>query len=137
MIDHDTLLADLADAGVALTSTGDHITAGEARRLACQAGILPHVMGGRSVVLDQGRKKRLHDDNQRAAIHLIHPTCTEVDCDIPAAWTEIHHPIPWSRGGRTDLTGIPLCILHHHRAHDPGWITHHQPNGITTFTRRQ
>ena len=33
-------------AGIAATSTGDRITAGQARRLACQAGILPAVMGG-------------------------------------------------------------------------------------------
>ncbi len=32
--------------GVATTSTGERITAGQARRLACQAGILPAVLGG-------------------------------------------------------------------------------------------
>ena len=136
-IDHDTLLGDLADAGVAVTSTGDRITAGEARRLACQAGILPHVMGGKSAVLDQGRKKRLHDDNQRAAIHLVFDTCASVDCDIPVAWTEIHHPTPWSEGGSTDLTGVPLCPFHHPRAHRPHWRTQYHPNGDVSFTRRQ
>jgi hypothetical protein len=39
-IDHPTLLADLHTAGVALTSAGDPITAGQARRPACQAAIL-------------------------------------------------------------------------------------------------
>ena len=136
-IDYDKLLAALGAAGIALTGTGDRITADEARRLACQAGILPHVMSGKSVVLDQGRKKRLHDEHQRAAIHLVHDTCAEVDCEIPAAWTEIHHPTPWSQGGTTGLDGVPLCPFHHHRAHDPGWTAHHEPNGPTTFHRRQ
>jgi hypothetical protein len=136
-IDLHTLLANLAKAGVALTSTGDKITAGQARRLACQAGILPHVMSGKSVVLDQGRKKRFHDDNQRAAIYLHHDTCAEAECDIPAAWTEIHHPIPWSEGGHTDLSGVPLCPFHHHRAHHPGWAVTYHPDGTTTFHRRQ
>ena len=46
--------------------------------------------------------------------------------------------VPWSEGGNTDLDdGKLLCPFHHHRAHDPGWITHHHPNGSTTFTRRQ
>ncbi len=37
LIDHDTLLADLTAAGIAQTSTGEKMTAGQARRLACQA----------------------------------------------------------------------------------------------------
>ena len=59
LIDHDTLVADLTAAGIALTSTGDKITAGQTRRLACQAGILPAVLGGESEVLDLGRAARL------------------------------------------------------------------------------
>ena len=43
VLDHDTLVSGL---GVATTSTGDRITAGQARRLACQAGIIPVVLGG-------------------------------------------------------------------------------------------
>jgi hypothetical protein len=39
IIDLDTLLADLDQAGLAVTGTGQRITAGEARRLACNAGI--------------------------------------------------------------------------------------------------
>ena len=42
-IAYETLLAEL---GVATTSTGERITAGQARRLGCQAGILPAVLGG-------------------------------------------------------------------------------------------
>ena len=138
VIDYDTLLEDLGRAGVAVTSTGDRISADEARRMACQAGIIPFVMSGRSVILDQGRRKRLFDHHQRAALSLLYPECTEVDCSIPAAWTEAHHKLPWARGGRTDLdSGTLLCPFHHHRAHDPGWITRHHPNGTTTFTRRQ
>ena len=138
VIDYGTLLEDLGRAGVAVTSTGDRISADEARRMACQAGIIPFVMSGRSVILDQGRRKRLFDHHQRAALNLRFQECTEVDCSIPAAWTEAHHKLPWARGGRTDLDdGTLLCPFHHHRAHDPGWITRHHPNGSTTFTRRQ
>ena len=36
-----TLLADLGTAGVAVTSTGDKMSADQARRLACTAGIMP------------------------------------------------------------------------------------------------
>ena len=65
-------------------------------------------------------------------------TCTELACTMPAAYCEAHHPHPWSDGGHTNLDhGKLLCPFHHHRAHDPGWITHHHPNGSTSFTRRQ
>jgi hypothetical protein len=133
-IDLDTLLKR---AGFATTSTGDRITADEARRMACNAGIIPFVMGGRSVIHDQGRKRRLFADSIRVALNLLYPECTTVDCSIPAAWCEAHHKVPWAKGGKTRLEdGTLLCPFHHHRAHDPGWITHHHANGSTSFTRR-
>ena len=45
----------------ALLDTGDRITADEARQLACEAAIIPMVLGGKSKILDLGRKKRLYD----------------------------------------------------------------------------
>ena len=138
-IDLATLLRELGDVGVATTSTGDRITADQARRMACTAGILPFVMGGKSVIHDQGRAKRLFSDALRVALNLLFPECTSVGCSIAAAWCEAHHKVPWSRGGKTRLEdGTLLCPFHHHRAaHDPGWITCHHPNGTTTFTRRE
>lgn len=137
VVDWVTLRCDVGDAGVATTSTGDTMTAGEARRMACQAGIMPFVMSGKSVIHDQGRAKRLFSDGLRAALNLLHPECAAEGCDIPATWCEAHHKTPWSQGGKTRLEdGTLLCPFHHHRAHDPGWTTFHHPNGTTTFHRR-
>ena len=125
-------------AGIATTSTGDRVTAGQARRLACQAGILPVVLGRDSEILDLGRTARLFTPAQRKALNLRDQTCTEVGCTMPAAFCEAHHVVPWHRGGQTNLDdGKLLCPFHHHRAHDPGWLAHHHPNGTTSFTRRQ
>ena len=41
--------------GVARLGTGEPITAGEARRLACTAALVPAVLGSKSEVLDLGR----------------------------------------------------------------------------------
>ena len=38
-----------------------------ARKLACEAGIIPAVLGGKSQVLDLGRKRRFHSEAQRIA----------------------------------------------------------------------
>ena len=133
-LDHDTLISGL---GVATTSTGDRITAGQARRLACQAGIIPVVLGANSEILDVGRMRPLVTDAIRKALNLRDQTCTTLDCTMPAEFCEAHHIFPWSQGGKTSLQDCKLlCPFHHHRAHDPGWITHHQPNGKTSYTRR-
>ena len=134
-LDLDTLLTGL---GAATTSTGDRITAEQARRLACQARIIPVVLGRKGEVLDLGRSARLFSPAQRKAMAIRDRECTTDGCSIPAAWCEAHHwKQPWSQGGRTDLAdGKLLCSFHHHRAHDPAWLTHHHANGSTTFHRR-
>ena len=140
-IDHDALRADLAAAdftGTARTSTGHRITAGQARRLACQAQILPAVLGTESEILDLGRESRLFKPHQRKALNARDQECTTRGCTMPAAFCEAHHKVPWAQGGSTDLDdGILLCPFHHHRAHDPAWNIQYHPDGTTTFTRRQ
>ena len=118
-----TRLSDLQDetTAVATTPTGHTLTAGEARRAACGAGIIPAVLGGDSQPIDLGRQNRFFTTTQRAALALTYDTCAAHGCDIPFAWTETHHLHAWRDGGRTDLTNaVPLCG-HHHRALDRGY----------------
>ena len=136
ILDLDQLISGL---GVADTSTGDRLTAEHARRLACQARMIPVVLGRKGEILDLGRSARLFSATQRKAMAVRDKQCTADGCSVPAAWCEAHHARqPWSRGGRTDLAdGKLLCSFHHHRAHDAAWQTHHHPNGSTSFVRRQ
>ncbi|MDX6359266.1 MAG: hypothetical protein QOH37_2320, partial [Nocardioidaceae bacterium] len=110
-IDLDTLRSGL---GLGETSTGEFITAGEARRLACTASIVPVVLGGAGETLDLGRARRLFSPAQRKALAIRDRCCRAEGCDIPAAWCEAHHAhSPWSQGGRTDLAhGLLLCSFH-------------------------
>src|SRR4051812_40178968 len=102
----------------ALLDTGEKITAATARRLACEAGLIPAVLGGTSEVLDLGRTRRFHTKAQRTAIGIRDKGCTEPGCDWPPAMCHVHHDIPWSRGGPTDLDhGRLLCPKHHTRFH--------------------
>jgi hypothetical protein len=133
-VDEEVLRSRLAAAGL---DTGDKISAGEARRLACGAGIMPAVLGGRSEVLDLGRSKRLFSDQQRVAIGINHETCAADGCERPFAWCELHHRRPWGRLGPTDLAeGIPLCSFHHRRIHDDGFLHRRLPDGSLRFSRR-
>ncbi|MGY2703009.1 hypothetical protein ACVW2K_002593 [Nocardioides sp. HB32] len=112
----DSLLGKLEQA--ALLDTGEKITPATARRLACEAGIIPAVLGGPSEVLDLGRTRRFHTKAQRIAIGIRDQHCTEPGCDWPPAMCHVHHDIPWSRGGPTDLEhGRLLCPRHHTRFH--------------------
>jgi len=131
----DALLTGL---GVAGLDTGIAITAGEARRMACGAGLIPAVLDGQSKPLDLGRSRRLHSRAQRRALSLLHESCAVAGCRRPFAWCEIHHQrLSWSRGGPTDLdNGLPLCGHHHRRAHDTRFDLRRRPDGEWAFHRR-
>ena len=121
-IDHDRLKDAV---GAAHLDTGEDLSASETRRLACNAGIVPAVLGGRSVPLDLGRQERFFTEAQRVALATTYDTCAADGCDRPYAWSELHHEDPWSQGGRTDLAkAVPLCGHHHRRAHDPRYSHH-------------
>jgi hypothetical protein len=124
--------------GSARVDTGTHLSAGEARRLACAAGIIPAVLGTASLPLDLGRETRLHTASQARALSAVHDTCAAEGCERPFAWCDVHHPHPWSQGGRTDLgNAVPLCGWHHHRVHDSRFDHRYLPDGQVRFTRRR
>lgn len=115
-VPYEHLLDGLASARL---DAGVRVSAGQARRLACEAGIIPAVLGSRSEVLDLGRQVRLHTPAQRRALSIRYDTCAIEGCERPFSWCEVHHPHAWSQGGTTDLANaLPLCAHHHRRAHD-------------------
>jgi hypothetical protein len=75
----DSLITGL---GVATLDSGGRISAGEARRLACGAGLVPAVLGSRSEVLDLGRTSRLFKLPQRRVMGLRDGGCTAEDCGM-------------------------------------------------------
>ncbi len=71
----ESLMADLATAGLIdgdLTA-GDNMSATAARRLACNASIIPVVLGGKGEILDLGRTRRLFSPAQRKALPAARP----------------------------------------------------------------
>ncbi len=111
------------DLGEATTDTGTPVSPAQARRLACNAGLIPVVLDGDSAILDLGMTRRLFDRNQRYALAVRDQGCIWPGCDRPVAWTEAHHIVPWSAGGPTDLSnGCLICPFHHHLVHSSaGW----------------
>lgn len=103
----------------ATLSTGTRMSAGEARRWACNADLIPQVFGGASLPLDLGRSRRLFSKSQRLAVANRDGGCAFPNCGSPPEWCEGHHwRQPWSRGGTTDLADLaPLCSSDHRRVH--------------------
>ena len=129
----DTLMGGLKAAHL---DTGEPISPGQARLLACESRIIPTVLGGKSEVLDLGRAKRFASEAQRIAKLIETGNRCEIDgCDRPAG--HVHHTKHWADGGRTDLKDlIGICPWHHTRAHDQTYTMTKLPTGRYTFHRR-
>ena len=133
----EQLTEALDAAGVCTLDTGGRISAAEARRLACGAGIIPAVLGGKSQILDVGRKRRFHSEAQRIAMGLRDRGCTAQGCDRPPSMCHAHHDIAYSEGGPTDVEhGRLLCGHHHRRIHDRHYRIERHPGGTVSFHRR-
>lgn len=121
-VDLATLTGSLTSRGVATTQHGVDLPAETIRRLACNADIVPVVLGGESVPLDVGRSKRLATVHQRRALGAVHSTCAIDGCEVAFKHCEPHHIDYWENGGATSLDNlVPLCSRHHHAAHEGGW----------------
>ncbi|MET4136848.1 DUF222 domain-containing protein [Pseudarthrobacter sp. PvP090] len=98
------------------------ITAATVRKIACDADIIPVVLGGQGRILDIGRASRVFPPHVRKAITARDGGCAFPQCTIPAPWCEAHHISYWSRGGSTGAgNGTLLCSHHHHLVHKEQW----------------
>lgn len=110
------------------------ITASSARRIACDATIVPVVLGSRSEPLDVGRASYVVPQPMRRALAVRDGGCAFPGCDRPPGWTQAHHITHWAHGGPTKIENLVLLCGHHHRTiHHDDWevrINHGQPEFI-------
>ena len=115
----DTLQSDV---GVGAVAGGPQLTAGALRRLACDANIIPAVLGTRSEPLDLGRQTRITSYTIRAAVILRDGGCLFPGCQAPPSWCQCHHRRHWLHQGPTSKENLDLlCTRHHHLVHEGGW----------------
>ncbi|MCA4134057.1 DUF222 domain-containing protein [Arthrobacter sp. M4] len=101
------------------------ITAATIRKIACNAEIIPVLMGSEGQVLGIGRASRIFPPHIRKAITARDMGCAFPDCIRPAHWCEAHHITYWSRGGKTSTdNGVMLCSHHHKLMHKEQWRIH-------------
>jgi hypothetical protein len=121
--------------GAATFDDGSHLSPAAARRIACDAGIIPAVLGGASQPLDLGRQTRLVTGPLRRALVLRDNGCAFPGCDRPPRWTDAHHIVHWGNDGPTDLPNLVLlCGYHHRLIHHSEWRVRINPkDGLPDF----
>ncbi|HYH76439.1 MAG TPA: HNH endonuclease, partial [Arthrobacter sp.] len=98
------------------------VTASTVRKIACDADIIPVLLGSEGRILDIGRTTRIFPPHIRKAITARDQGCAFPGCTIPAPWCEAHHITYWSHGGTTSTdNGTLLCSHHHHLIHQEQW----------------
>jgi hypothetical protein len=100
--------------GAGHTPAGTLLSPQSVRKLACDASIIPMVLGSQSQPLDVGRTKRLVTPALLAALWARDKACTYPGCGRPPQWTDAHHVKHWIEGGPTALLNLALLCAHHH-----------------------
>ncbi len=108
-------------AGTSVTDDGLELTPSVVRRLACDADIIPVVLGSRGEVLDVGRTQRLVTPALWRALVCRDQHCSFPGCTRPPLMCHAHHVRHWANGGATSVDNLALLCGHHHR------VVHHTP----------
>ena len=125
-VDHDTLRDRCGSARLGDLDT--RLSAGAVRRLACDAEVLPVVLGGRSEVLDVGRAQRLVTPPIWQALVVRDRHCAFPGCRRPPVACDAHHLRHWVDGGATSLDNLVLlCRAHHTTVHTTPWRVRLRP----------
>ena len=85
---------------------GQRVTPATLRRMACDAEVIPVVLGGAGQVLDVGRAHRLFTPAIRKALVARDVGCAFPACDRPASWCDGHHVVPVRREALVFRMGV-------------------------------
>lgn len=136
----ETLRAAARDGPVAeaaLLGSGEPVTAATARRLACDARVLPAVLGGGSEVLDIGAETETVSQGLRRAAELRDRGCRFPGCDRATEECETHFGTHWARSGLSIVDNVVLLCPHHHvLVHEGGWQVTRDPYSGEVRARR-
>ncbi|MET7280693.1 DUF222 domain-containing protein [Kribbella sp. NPDC005582] len=125
--------AGLGSGAVGELVFGGNLSASAVRLMACDAAVLPIVLGGDSQPLDIGTEQRFVNRYLRRALNKRDKGC--VVCNAPPWMCHAHHLTHWADGGPTSLNNLALlCALHHRAAHTGQW-TITITDGIVHVTR--
>lgn len=104
-----------------------------ARRLACDASLVPLVEDENGAPLNVGRKTRSIPPAIRRALNARDAGCCFPGCTY-RRYLDAHHIEHWADGGETKLTNlVTLCRWHHRLVHEGGVLVEPGPAGRWRF----
>ncbi|GAA4916625.1 uncharacterized protein DUF222 [Actinomycetospora succinea] len=121
--------------GYGTLDSGHHVDAATVRRWACDAEIIPMILGARSEPLDVGRSQRTAPDAIRRALNHRDGGCAFPGCTRRPRRCEAHHVQEWlQHRGATALDNMCLLCRYHHQLMHHGHWTIEMINGRPWFT---
>ena len=106
----------------AMLDYGAELNAADLRQLACDARVIPIVLGGAGQPMDVGRAQRTVPTHLRRAVGARDRGCAFPGCDRLPSWCDVHHVKEWQRHGTTEINNlVMLCRVHHRLIHHSGW----------------
>lgn len=125
-------VSDLTGPPLGETESGVRLHEDTIRRMACDARIewvLEHE--GRTVGI--GRRGRRVPGWLARQVRFRDTGCRFAGCPN-RKYVQIHHIVPWGRGGPTDLSNlVTLCSAHHRKVHEGGWRIRGDPAAELSF----
>src|SRR5665811_1401041 len=119
-IDYDRLVSAVKGAGTTLG--GQVLSPQTVRKLACDANIIPMVLGSQGQPLDVGRTKRLVTPALLAALWARDKGCTYPGCGRPPQWTDAHDSMSQPvQCGHEAESGTPGGAVRARFAGQQGW----------------
>ena len=129
-VDADVLSNDAA--GRSELADGPAIAPETARRLACDAAIVP-ITESDGIPLSVGRKARTIPAAMRRALEARDGHCRFPGCENHR-FVDAHHVRHWAHGGETTLDNLVLlCRTHHRLVHEGGYTVERSSGGETRF----
>jgi hypothetical protein len=137
LIDETTLATGkVHERTVCETDDGTPLPVETVRNLCCNADIVPIIVDGKGQALAVGRTQRVATPAQRAALGAMHRTCVGSNCTVSFEDCYMHHIVPWTEGGFTDLDNlVPLCSREHHLVHEGRWKITMTADRVVTWIR--
>jgi hypothetical protein len=140
-IDYNQLVTQITEKTGVATLNGPYgptpITPQTARRIACDADLIPALLAGDGSILDLGRSQRTWSTAQRRAARLRDKGCVWPKCQASLAQCDLHHLDFWSLGGRTDHDkSAHVCPFHHWLVHHKNWQIWRDPVTKKIHVRR-
>ena len=120
------------------TATGVLLSPEVLRKVACDAALVPHVLGTAGEDLDLGRVVRLFTRAQRRRLWRRDRTCTFPGCRQPGHRCDLDHRDPFDpdrpADDQTCAANLHCLCRHHHEAKTKGlWKVGHDPTTGTTW----